>query len=429
MSEQIFNTRIVHKHDIEANWNKAMNFIPKQGELIVYDIDENYNYERFKIGDGFSNVKDLPFAITKLELDATLTMEGKAADAKTVGDAITAVSDLVGETSVSDQISNAIDELGEKFGSIDIELNGDGTNIGEAPPINANTLNGKHENELYVAHSADSDKLGGVLAEDYIKKDEIVIVRKNYCVVGVPTVPEDPTENMIWVNTNISIGAAYFSDVEPKNMAPGDLWVYTGKGKSNTVSFESLQVGSDYMNTICPINAKQMVDGELVERTTKIWQNGEWTDWWLGELYENGDQFEGVTGGWTSHEYACDIGYAGGTVLKPDLTFNNTNLYASIGDGSGVVRTSNLIDVTNFSTLRFSGSASWSGGEIRLCLWPDTDGNWNKNAAASLTLKNNTTDIYELAIEDLSGRYYIGFGLYYRANVTINNMKLLRSDM
>jgi hypothetical protein len=29
--------------------------------LIVYDIDENYNYERFKIGDGSSNVNDLPF--------------------------------------------------------------------------------------------------------------------------------------------------------------------------------------------------------------------------------------------------------------------------------------------------------------------------------------------------------------------------------
>lgn len=44
--------RIVHKHDIEANWNKAVNFVPKQGEIIVYDIDTTYPYERFKIGDG-----------------------------------------------------------------------------------------------------------------------------------------------------------------------------------------------------------------------------------------------------------------------------------------------------------------------------------------------------------------------------------------
>ena len=61
MNEKMFNTRIIHKHDSEANWNKAVNFIPIQGEIIVYDIDENYNYERVKIGDGIRKVNDLPF--------------------------------------------------------------------------------------------------------------------------------------------------------------------------------------------------------------------------------------------------------------------------------------------------------------------------------------------------------------------------------
>lgn len=61
MSEQIFNTRIVHKHDTEANWNKAVNFIPKQGELIVYDPDATYTYVRVKIGDGVKTVGALPF--------------------------------------------------------------------------------------------------------------------------------------------------------------------------------------------------------------------------------------------------------------------------------------------------------------------------------------------------------------------------------
>ena len=55
-------TRIVNKHDVEANWILAVEFIPKQGEIIIYDIDENYNYERFKIGDGIRTVTNLPFA-------------------------------------------------------------------------------------------------------------------------------------------------------------------------------------------------------------------------------------------------------------------------------------------------------------------------------------------------------------------------------
>ena len=66
MSEKNFtNVRIVHKHDVESNWLKAVNFIPKQGEIIVYDKDNTYNYERIKIGDGSTLVSDLPFETNK----------------------------------------------------------------------------------------------------------------------------------------------------------------------------------------------------------------------------------------------------------------------------------------------------------------------------------------------------------------------------
>lgn len=61
MAEKTFNSRIVHKHDTEANWLKATSFTPKQGEIIIYDVDASYSYERIKIGDGTRNVNDLPF--------------------------------------------------------------------------------------------------------------------------------------------------------------------------------------------------------------------------------------------------------------------------------------------------------------------------------------------------------------------------------
>lgn len=63
MAEKNITTRIIHKHDTEENWNKATNFIPKQGEIIIYDIDSTYSYERFKIGDGITVVSSLPFAM------------------------------------------------------------------------------------------------------------------------------------------------------------------------------------------------------------------------------------------------------------------------------------------------------------------------------------------------------------------------------
>lgn len=49
------------KHDLEINWNKAKNFIPKDKEIVIYDPDESIPYPRFKIGDGIHTVIDLPF--------------------------------------------------------------------------------------------------------------------------------------------------------------------------------------------------------------------------------------------------------------------------------------------------------------------------------------------------------------------------------
>ena len=53
--------RLQDKHDIEANWNKAVNFIPMVAETIVYDIDDTHDKPRFKIGDGIRTVVELPF--------------------------------------------------------------------------------------------------------------------------------------------------------------------------------------------------------------------------------------------------------------------------------------------------------------------------------------------------------------------------------
>lgn len=71
MAEKNFNTRIIHKHDTEANWLKAENFIPKKGELIVYDKDVNYSYSRFKIGDGETFVNNLPFSMEQSDWNQT----------------------------------------------------------------------------------------------------------------------------------------------------------------------------------------------------------------------------------------------------------------------------------------------------------------------------------------------------------------------
>lgn len=141
MAEKEIKSRVILKHDTEAHWQLAINFTPKQGEIIIYDIDSNHSYERIKIGDGTTNVNNLPFAdankvdkisgkslstndyttaeknklagiaeganktIVDSELSSTST---DPVQNKVVNAAINDLNTLVGDTAVATQISNAV---------------------------------------------------------------------------------------------------------------------------------------------------------------------------------------------------------------------------------------------------------------------------------------------------------------------------------
>ena len=101
------NSRIIHKHDTEENWLKATGFTPEKGEIIVYDIDATYNYERFKIGDGKSNVNTLPFAD-----ETKANIEHSHNDIYyTETEVDTKFSELVGTKPVSEQIGIAMENV------------------------------------------------------------------------------------------------------------------------------------------------------------------------------------------------------------------------------------------------------------------------------------------------------------------------------
>lgn len=58
-------SRIINTHDTEELWANNSAFIPKKGELIIYDPDNNHPYSRFKIGDGVTAIVELPFVVDK----------------------------------------------------------------------------------------------------------------------------------------------------------------------------------------------------------------------------------------------------------------------------------------------------------------------------------------------------------------------------
>lgn len=50
--------RVQNKTETPTNWEKATNFSPLKGELVVY-MDSTGTH--LKVGDGSTNVNDLPF--------------------------------------------------------------------------------------------------------------------------------------------------------------------------------------------------------------------------------------------------------------------------------------------------------------------------------------------------------------------------------
>lgn len=56
MGNKEFKARITQKIDTPENWAKATGFSPLKGEIVVYDSET----PSFKIGDGKTNVNDLP---------------------------------------------------------------------------------------------------------------------------------------------------------------------------------------------------------------------------------------------------------------------------------------------------------------------------------------------------------------------------------
>lgn len=61
MSEKQISARTQQKIDLTANWEKATNFVPKKGEIIVYSDGGGTGIPKMKVGDGATKVGSLKF--------------------------------------------------------------------------------------------------------------------------------------------------------------------------------------------------------------------------------------------------------------------------------------------------------------------------------------------------------------------------------
>nr|DAM55816.1 MAG TPA: Receptor Binding Protein sandwich domain, phage receptor.75A [Caudoviricetes sp.] len=114
----------------------------------------------------------------------------------------------------------------------------------------------------------------------------------NFSVVGGLTQPTSPKENMIWVKANVKKAPKYvFAVAAPDSPSEGLIWFLASSSGAIT-------------------QASAYTDGAWVTTDAYMYLAGNWvqiTAAWNGELFDNGNQYEDVTGGWS-----VDNSYYGG---------------------------------------------------------------------------------------------------------------------
>lgn len=225
-TEKTLKTRVVLKHDTEANWNKATTFIPKKGEVIIYDPDNAHTYSRQKIGDGVKTVVALPFfenigPVGPTGPTGSIGPQGPAGADGAVGP--TGATGNVGPTGLPGKDITEIDissidtflsdsPISGSFGQYGTMIISGRTvvNVGEdAKGINTifdtNIAPGTYikatfnENPNYFSIDVDKDKLGSELSTQIGTSDNLSHLSKIQYTAesAIPTTPEQGVEYAI----------------------------------------------------------------------------------------------------------------------------------------------------------------------------------------------------------------------------------------
>lgn len=217
-------------------------------------------------------------------------------------------------------------------------------------------------------------------------------------IVGGTTRPAKPTQNLVWVNTDVDITGYSLSATEPENPVEGMLWVNIAD--SSTIK-STFTVDKEWV-TIYLTSTSQYINGVWVDVTAKSYQDGAWVDW-ISYLCKAGACMGALENGFvvaqTTTQLVPESGY---------IKFYNPS-------ADGCISSADRIDVTRFSRFVVLGRVAFSTGSgARYTARLDTSKPTNyatTGAVATVSLPISTTEAqeFEIPVPSDGGEYYLSF--------------------
>ena len=160
---------------------------------------------------------------------------------------------------------------------------------------------------------------------------------KAIAVASESALPSTAAENTIAVITTTPITSYVFSSTAPTSPTEGMVWFATGTASG--VGFNAIKRNGLW---VYPTDCQQYVSGAWVSKTAKTYTGGAWVDWWHGDLYDSGNEYDFVTGGWGSS----------GSVTK-----NATSITVTGASTFPTAYTNEKIDLSPYSALAINITA------------------------------------------------------------------------
>ena len=235
-------------------------------------------------------------------------------------------------------------------------------------------------------------------------------------------VPSGKTVSSSIVYPQLEKGSTATSFV--KGDATGQVWF--GTDTTSSLAFNALKKN---VIMVYPLSAKQYVNSAWVDKEAKSYQNGAWAGWWNGELYDAGDEFEFITGGWQAFATSSN------SPVKPTITKSSTSVNIKLsypyneGAYGGAYVTKNKISFKGKNTLKFTGDSSGeNNGRCMICVWSSLVSGGSSPSVAQLFFPSggmtNKTISLDIGSLNLTDSYYVGMYIYNAHWVTMKKMWL-----